>query len=98
MGTYLGVNAVEKIGTPVIPTKDQPMTFGNMLIMVLDNGLWKVAADVTNKREYDDFYASYALGNWLQIRLFSLTVEQAKACPDEGRVESTYFTEQRGKI
>jgi len=33
-----------------------------------------------------------------EILLYSLTVEQAKACPDEGRVESTYFTEQRGKI
>lgn len=98
MGTYLGVTKVEEIGTSMVPTKDQPVAFGTMLVMVLDNGLWKIAADVTNRREYDEFYASYAQGNWLQIRLYSLTVEQAKECPDEGRVESTYHTEQRGKI
>jgi hypothetical protein len=98
MGTYLGVKAVEKIGISMIPTKDQPMAFGTRLVMVLDKGLWKIAADVTNKREYDDFYASYALGHWLRIRLYSITAEQANECPDEGRVASTYVEEQKGKI
>ena len=66
--------------------------------MVLGNGLYKVAADVTNAREYKDLYESYAMGNWLRIRLYSLTKEQIKECPDEGRVESTYYKENVGKI
>lgn len=98
MGTYYGVNAVEKLGTPMIPAPGQPLAFGTILVMVLDNGLYKVAVDVTDARDYKDFYESYAMGNWLRIRLYSLTREQIKECPDEGRVESTYNKENVGKI
>ena len=92
MGIYLGVTAVERLGTLIIPMQSQPPVWpGHRLVMVLDNGLWKIAVDVTDRREYDDFYASYSKGNWLQIRLYDIIKEQVKECPDEGRVESTYY-------
>lgn len=95
MGTYFGVTCVESKGTLIIGTERQPFILaGHRLIAILDNGLWRIAPDVTEKREYDEFYHDYGTGNWLSMKLYLIPEGILKSCPDEGRVESVYFKER----
>ena len=89
MGTYYGVKAVEEIGTPVVavPMNEQPpIPTGNILVAVMCNGIWSIAPDVTDKKEYEAFVKDYNQGNWLKMRSYLVPDEQIKNCPDEGRV------------
>lgn len=89
MGTYLGVRAVEKNGEECTSpfSKQQPdVPPGKRLIGIPQNGLWKIAADLTRRSEYDSLYSSYAAGNWLDCKLYLLDEDKVTKCPDEGRV------------
>ena len=90
MGIYYGVRKVIENGKRVqsyLPLKEQPhIVEGNVLVGILDNGLWAIAVDLTDKREYQEFYNSYARGMWLSMYLYEVPEEKIKDCPDEGRV------------
>jgi len=91
MGTYLGVNAVIKhagnYGPINHPNEKQPdIPDGRFLVAVVCNGVWSIAPEVTDKREYDEFYNSYCQGNWLSFKVYAVKEEDRDKCPDEGRV------------
>jgi hypothetical protein len=87
MGVYLGVKAVSTKGKFIQGSVDQPyIPTGHRLIMVLNNGLYKIAPDVTDPKEYKYFYEQYSKGYWISFELFLLPEELIKECPDEGRV------------
>ncbi len=87
MGTYLGVRAVERLGKPVYSHSSRPeIPSGQRLIAVMDNGLYKIAPDVTRPSEYKEFYDCYAQGQWIEMHLYLLEEDKVAQCPDEGRV------------
>ena len=87
MGTYLGVNTVMENGELVTIYNDQPqVTSGKFLVAIVCNGLWSIASEVTDKREYDEFYNSYCQGNWLSFKVYAVNESDRDKCPDEGRV------------
>jgi len=46
------------------------------LVAVMDNGLWKCAADVTRQSEYAEHHKNYSAGLWLSFDLYDF-------CPHE---------------
>ncbi len=90
MGTYLGVRAVEHLGRPTnlsYNSNNQPLIpSGKRLIAVMNNGLYKIAPDVTRPSEYKEFYDCYAKGIWIAMHLYLLEENEVTKCPDEGRV------------
>ncbi len=50
-------------GQPSIPS-------GAKLYAVLDNGLYKAAPDVTDRKEYDYFYGLYSQGQYLSMKCY----------------------------
>ncbi|KKT01274.1 MAG: hypothetical protein UV76_C0001G0032 [Candidatus Nomurabacteria bacterium GW2011_GWA2_43_15] len=71
------VEAVEKKGIRVNPQshaqRNQPhINPGMRLVMVLGNGLRKIAVDVTKRDDFDRAYASYAGGNFISEELYEL--------------------------
>lgn len=85
---YLGVNAVKKKGeSQGLAFGTQPFVpMGKRLVAIVNNGVYQVAPDVTESREYDHFYESYAQGHWLRMDLYLLPEDLVKECPDEGQV------------
>lgn len=89
MGTYLGVKAVEAKGKKIQDhlSETQPVVpIGKRLVAIPENGLWKIAPDVTHPQEYAALYGSYARGNFLRGKLYLLDEKLVAECPDEGRV------------
>ena len=87
MGTYLGVTAVQRNGQPVqlYTGSTQPtVPQGKRLIAIMDNGVWKIAPDVTRPSEYAEFHRNYSQGNWLAMKLYLLDESKVAECPDEG--------------
>ncbi|MDB5225538.1 MAG: hypothetical protein JWL87_490 [Candidatus Adlerbacteria bacterium] len=89
MGTYYGVKAVEAKGVLVQGhlSETPPYTpAGKRLVVIPENGVWKIAGDVTVRSEYDRMYESYASGDWLSGKLYLLDEKLVPECPDEGQV------------
>lgn len=91
MGTYLGVNAVKKYagnyGPIKHPNEKQPdVPPGCFLVVIVCNGVWSIAPEVTDKSEYDEFYNSFRAGNWLSFEIYAVNESDRDKCPDEGRV------------
>ena len=87
MGTYLGVNAVIEKGEQVTMYNDKPQKpKGTFLVAIVCNGIWSIAPEVTDQREYDEFYNSYCQGNWLSFKVYAVNESDRDNCPDEGRV------------
>jgi len=89
MGTYYGANKVQELGRSTTSTTKEltGIKENERLIAVIGNGLYKIAPDVTEASEYDEFYGQYTHGYWLTFKLFVLTNEQLALCPNEGRVK-----------
>ncbi len=85
MGIYLGVNAVIKKGKPSTSKTYQPQP-GHRTIAILDNGLYRIAWDVTQKSAYDAMYDAYGRGAYTHFSLYLLPENEVENCPDEGRV------------
>lgn len=96
MGTYYGVTAVEKLGKPYQkPSGSNPTSAlgaDEILVAILYNGLWRIAADVSDPKEFDRFDQSYGNGHWLRMDLVTILKSQANDCPDEGRVKGPPFS------
>jgi len=59
---------------------------GEVLVGILDNGVWAVAPDVTSESEFKYFYESYSQGNWLRMEVYALPKTEVENCQDQGRV------------
>lgn len=62
------------------------------LIMVLYNGMYEAAVDVSKKLEYDHFYNAYSQGIWLTCDLYAIDpsaiLSKTAAQEAEGRDEA----------
>lgn len=88
MGTYYGVKKVVENGQRIgfAPPK-QPSGIGqDVLVGIMNDGLYAIASDLTKEGEYQNFYNDYAQGIWLNIYLYTVPREKIKDCPDEGKV------------
>lgn len=54
--------------------------------MVLHDGMYKIAVDVTPPEKWRQFYGQYSSGFWLTYKLYALSPDQLEKCPDKGRV------------
>lgn len=70
MGTYYNPEKVEKHGVRVEKTPLGLPTVKYRLVMVLDRTTRKLAVDVTNRGEYQEFYGQYSMGLWLRYDLY----------------------------
>lgn len=88
MGTYYGVRKVVENGQKIgFAPQRQPSGIGeDVLVGIMNNGVWAIAPDLTRESEYQHFYDSYAQGNWLNMDLYKVSKDKIKDCPDEGRV------------
>ena len=91
MGTYYGVRKVVENGQRIgFAPERQPSGIGdNVLVGIMNNGVWAVAPDLTRESEYRHFYESYSQGMWLNMDLYKVPKDKIKDCPDEGRVSVT---------
>lgn len=91
MGEYYGVKAVLKKGRLMGRMTDRPpfVLSSEVLVGIADNGVNTIAADLTDKTEYDHFYGTYAKGHYLRIDLYVLPRSEIPNCPDEGQVPSS---------
>ena len=86
---YYGASAVEEHGRYVPHNYQQPRVMpGFKLVAILDNGLHRIAADVTDPEDWREHYGVYSRGSWLTMTVYELTNEQAAACPDTGHEPS----------
>jgi len=97
--TYYGVKAVVQKGQRIdSATERQPPVYSDdVLVAIINNGLWAVAPDVTDAREYSHFYGSYAQGYWLNFDLYNLPKKEIPNCPDEGRVPLEELKKLQGR-
>lgn len=74
MGKYYDAADVKARGTKVSCCPSGNVItlpgFTNRLVMILDNGLRKVAPDVSDPEEFKCFYDSYSTGMWLSYHLY----------------------------
>ena len=61
---------------------------GEVLVGILNNGLWTAAPDVTSESEYQHFYSSYSQGCWLKMDVYALPKTEIPNCQGKGRVNS----------
>ena len=92
MGTYYGAEQIEKLGTKISSYSSTPPTpQGNQaLVAVMDNGVFRIAVDVSRASEYEHFKDAYNQGNWLDMKVFAISKDKLPECPDTGRAPSTY--------
>ena len=87
--TYYDAKQVVQRGTKISSLgmgKKPRVRKDEVLVGILDNGLWAVAPDVTSDGEFKDFYESYSQGYWLKMDVYALPKEEIENCPDQGRV------------
>ena len=87
MGNYYDPDKVEQLGIPRGKAYKIPAT-ENCLVMVLDNGLYRIAADVTDQDDFNDHRRAYSLGHWMAYNVYELTKQQLEQCPNQGRKPS----------
>lgn len=89
---YLGVTAVKAKGRALHNIRDKAkhpvdeLPLNHRLVVILGNGAYEIAADVTRSSEYEAAYASYYSGAWTSFQLYTLPNSLVAECPDEGRV------------
>ncbi len=87
--TYYDAKQVVQRGTKISSLgmgKKPRVRDGEVLVGVVNNGLWAVAPDVTSDSEFEHFYGSYSQGNWLRMDVYALPKDEVENCPDQGRV------------
>jgi len=89
MGKYYGVREVEKRGdrlfSGLVLGRIKPVPQDKILVGIMDNGLWRISADLTRESELDCFYKEYMKGNFTGMDLYLVSKEEIEKCPDEGR-------------
>lgn len=92
---YLGVKKVKEKGKNIgFAQERQPLVKSDeVLVGILNNGVWAVAPNLTDRRDYNHFYQSYAQGMWLRMELFKIPEDKIDMFPDEGRVPVTNLTD-----
>jgi len=90
MGSYYGAEQIEKLGTTISSYSSTPPTpQGNQaLVAIMDNGLYRIACDVSRPSEYKEFNDSYRQGNWLTMDVYAISKDKLADCPDTGRAAS----------
>jgi len=92
MTEYYGVRKVVENGRAIgFAPEDQPfnaatITGEAVLVGVMSNGLWAIAADLTPEHDYQNFYDLYSRGIWTRIDLYEVPKNKIGDCPDEGEV------------
>lgn len=69
MGKYYDVAEVEQNGKLITRRQGKKPRTAN--VAVLDNGVRKIAVDVTRKAEFDHFYQKYKQGFWLTMDMYN---------------------------
>ena len=72
MSTYYNPPEKVKAGKRLSGRKHVSVSKSNRLVALMFNGMWYCAVDVTEKSEYDIFYAQYYSGAWLDFELYDL--------------------------
>ncbi len=68
------------------------------LVMVLDNGMYRITPDVTSPNDYREFYSQYYSGRFLTFDLFRLPKDKLELCADTGRKPSTYLSNKQSGL
>lgn len=86
--TYYGVNAVKENGNFVGRATGSQPRFGDsdILVGIVNNGVWAVASNLSDEKEYSHFYDTYCNGVWLNFELYTIPRAEESKFPDEGRV------------
>jgi hypothetical protein len=82
MGTYYDVEKVEQKGRRIshYPMNKPPTEgFYYRLVAVCDRLIFKLAADVTDPSEYDEFYGQYRRGMLVSFDLYDFSPEPGDA-------------------
>lgn len=89
MSKYYGVDAVEQKGTQVqnyYGNGERPnVSSDEALVVILSNGLYEIAVDVTDSDNFKYFYNLYAQGHYIAFKLYKLDKSILVDCPDQGR-------------
>jgi len=81
MGVYYSPEKVKQVGERIWSGERQPVVVGPYrLIAVLDRGLWKCAPDVTDPKEYAQFYKSYYEGLFISMHVYKVHEKRLKEC------------------
>jgi hypothetical protein len=91
MGSYYGVEQITKLGTKIASySSTPPEPQGNQaLVAVMDNGVFRVAVDVSRPSEYAHFKDAYSQGMWLSMDVYTISKDKLAECPDTRRASST---------
>jgi hypothetical protein len=92
MATYHGADQVEKLGMPRTFRDDaQPdIPDGCRLVVVRDNGAYRVASDATQLHDWQSALRSVSEGVFYDMKAYLLTPAQLEQCPDTGRAPSRF--------
>ncbi|MEX3945614.1 hypothetical protein AB4Y44_40035 [Paraburkholderia sp. BR10937] len=88
VGAYYDVYAIEKMGSErklfsQCSAFRAPLT-DQAYVVVVDNGVFRIAAGISDEGEYTQFYEAYLQGIWLSLRLYQIPREKLGDCPDQG--------------
>ena len=89
MGTYYNAREVVQRGTRITSygrDRRPSVREGEVLVGILNNGLWAVAPDVTSESEFRYFHDSYSQGYWLGMDVYALPKSEVPNCQDKGQV------------
>ncbi len=81
-----GTKLISKVGKKPLQKENE------VLVGIMNNGLFVVAPDVTSNYEFEYFYDAYYNGNWLEMSVYALPKEEIKNCEDLGRVSTKDLT------
>lgn len=74
MGTYYDVGKIKDIQQKCrrLPALEQQPAFSGQLVAVCDIGIFKLIVNVTDFREYNEFYSRYAQGMLLSFDAYQV--------------------------
>jgi hypothetical protein len=54
----------------------------------MDNGIYKIAPDVSKTNEYNQFYQNHKNGQWITKELYHISTSSLSGCTDKDREPS----------
>ena len=84
MGTYYGVEQIEKLGTKISSYSNTPpiLQGSQALVAIMDNGAFRICVDVSKPSEYTSFKDAYGEGMWLDMAVYTISKDKLPECPD----------------
>ena len=86
---YYEVKAIIEKGKKLpnlVPQETRPPILPNeILVGIMSNEVWAIAANLTDKGNYADFYSSYAKGDWMKMLLYTVPKDEIDNCLEGGR-------------